>query len=101
MINGTFSSPYTWGCTDYLGRRLTISIPFNETTRAILNGIAVHRDVGCLWSRVVWGVPTVPTSQRSPAAPEGDSTITANQFRNATGFTTVDEILAVQITAEV
>ncbi len=100
-MNGTFPSPYTWDSgADYLGRHLSISIPFNTTTRAIQNGIAVHRDSGCLWSRVVYGVPSDGTSTRSPVAPSGDTTLTAAQFTTATTFTTIDQVLALQITAE-
>lgn len=94
-------SPYVWDSgADFLGRHITITIPFNNSTRAIQNGTVVHRDVGCLYTKIVFGVPSDPGSQRTASVPNGDTTITANQLRNTTGFTTIDQVLNLQITAE-
>jgi hypothetical protein len=94
-------SPYVWDSgADSQGRHITITIPFNNSTRAILNGIVVHRDAGCTYTRIVIGVPSDPSSRRTASVPNGDTTFTANQFRNATGFTTIDQVLDLQITAE-
>lgn len=94
-------SPYVWDSgADYLQRHITITIPFNNSTRAVLNGIVVHRDTDCVFTRIVIGVPSDPGSQRTARVSNGDTTFTANQFRNATGFTTIDQVLSLQITAE-
>lgn len=94
-------SPWVWDSgADFLGRHITITVPFNTTTRAILNGTIVHRDAGCVYTKIVFGVPSDPGSQRTASVPNGDTSITATQFRNATGFTTIDQVLALQITAE-
>lgn len=94
-------SPWTWDSGgDYQDRHIRITIPFDNTTKAIQNGIVVHRDTGCLYTKIVIGVPSDPGSQRTASVPNGDTNITANQFRNATGFTTIDQVLALQITAE-
>jgi len=96
----TLVSPYVWDSgADNMGRHLSITIPFNNSTRAIQNGIVVHRDPDCLYTRVVIGFPD-GTAQRTPSMQAGDTTFTATQFRNATGFTTIDQVLALQITAE-
>lgn len=94
-------SPYVWDSGgDYLNRHITITIPFNNTTKAIQNGIVVHRDPGCLYTKIVFGVPGDASSQRTASVPDGDTTFNASQLRNATGFTTITQILALQITAE-
>ena len=100
-MNGTFTSPFTWDSgADFLGRHITISIPFNTGTRAFQNGIVVHRDTDCVWQRIVVGDPVTSTT-RTARVPNGDTSATANQFRNATGLATIDDVLSLQITAEV
>ena len=95
-------SPYVWDSGgDYLDRHITITIPFNNTTKAIQNGIVVHRDTDCVYTRIVIGVPSDSGAQRTARVPNGDTTFSANQFRNATGFTTITQVLDLQITAEV
>lgn len=102
MVKGDpLLSPWYWEAADYLGRKITVTVPFNDATRAILNGIVVHRDPGCLYVRVVWDVPSSGSSKRGPDIPEGgDITLTAVQLRQATGFRTIEDVLAVQVTAE-
>lgn len=93
-------SPWTWDSgADYLGRHMSITLPFNNTTRAITNGGVIHRDAGCMYTKIVWGVPTSPTSIRSASVPNGDTAISAAQVR-ALGFDTIEQVLALQITAE-
>lgn len=94
-------SPWVWDSgADYLGRHLSITIPFNDATRAIQNGTVVHRDAGCMFTRIVVGLPSDSGAQRTARVPNGDTSATANQFRQATGFTTIDQVLALQVTAE-
>lgn len=93
-------SPWVWDASDYLGRMIRITIPFDVGSRAILNGGSIHRDVGCLWSRIVWDVPSSPQAKRSPSVPVGDTAVSAAQIQSFAGFTTIDQLLAVQITAE-
>lgn len=95
-----FLSPWVWDAHDYLDRALTITIPFNNNTRA-LQGATIVRDPGCLYVRVVWDDPTdAAKAKRSPVAPEGTTTLTTNQLRQATGFQTIEDLMAVQVTAE-
>lgn len=95
-----YPSPWQWAANDGTGRFIRISIPFDNTTKALLDGGVIHRDVGCRWTKIVWGVPSDPNAKRSPSVPEGDTTFTAAQVQSFSGFTTVDDILAVQVTAE-
>jgi hypothetical protein len=95
-------SPFTFRTVDYMGRVFSITVPFDNATKDILNGTVVHRDVGCLYSTVVFSNPSGPLRKQLPSAPEGDSTFTAQQVRIATGFQTYTDIVnAGQITAEV
>lgn len=95
-------SPFTFRATDYLGRVLSVSVPYDNATGDILDGTLVHRDAGCLFSTIVFAIPTGPLRKTLPSAPVGDSTFTAQQVRIATGFRTYTDIIAAgQITAEV
>lgn len=98
------TSPYRCEFSDYEGRVLSITVPWDDSpggTRNILSPVAIHRDPGCLWSTVVFENPNDTLLRKPlPAAPEGDTTLTANQIRSATGFRTIDQLMgAGQITA--
>jgi hypothetical protein len=96
-----FLSPWFWDARDHLDRVLSITVPFDNVTGDILNGIVIHRDPGCLYVRVVWDDPSDPQrAKRTPIAPEGDTTLTAQQLRQATGLRTLTDLQAVQVTAE-
>lgn len=92
-------SPYVCEFLDYQGLVLRITVSFNDATRA-LTGALVHRDPGCLFTRIVWDNPQGANRKPLPAVPEGDTSVTAQQIRSATGFRTIEDVLAVQITAE-
>ena len=96
-------SPYVAEFADFQGRVLRLIVPWDDSvggTRNILSA-SVHRDAGCLWATVIFANPTDQLMRKDlPAAPEGDTTLTANQVRNRTGFRTIDDLLnAGQITA--
>lgn len=95
-----YPSPWVWTARDMNGNALTITLPFDNTTKALQNGGSIHRDPGCLFSRIVWGVPSDPNAKRSPQVPAGDTAVTAAQILAFSGFTTVNDILALQVTAE-
>lgn len=93
------TSPYYWASGDYLNRQISFSVEFDETTRDILS-VLIHRDPDCLWTRIIWDDPSNNQKAKySPTVPEGDTTLTAQQVRQATGFRTIEDMLAVQITA--
>lgn len=94
------TSPWEWQALDGEGDIIHITIPFDDVTKVIVDGGVVHRDVGCRWSVIVWGVPSSPDAKRSPPVPEGDTPITAAQIQAFSGFTTIGDLLAVQVTAE-
>lgn len=94
------TSPYVYDSGgDYLDRHLTCSFTFSNSTRA-LSGATVHRDTGCVYVAVLIGDPNgtptrIPTSG---SIPEGDTPISKSQLNKA-GFTTIEDVLALQITA--
>jgi hypothetical protein len=93
-------SPWVSRFDDYLGRAITITVNFNNTTRAISGG-SVTRDVGCLWSKILVGVGVdgIPDhSGRIFDVPVGTNTIPKNVF-NGMQLDTVEDIQALQITA--
>lgn len=103
VAGGPIQSPWTYTTGDDPGEpRLTISVPFNNATRAILNGTLVHRDAGCRFSTIVFANPSDQLLRKPlPAAPVGDTTLSAQNVRQATGAQTIEQLLALgQITAE-
>lgn len=94
------SSPYVYDSgSDYQGLHLSCAFTFDNVTR-VLSGATVHRDVGCVYVAVLIGDPNgLPTRiPASGAIPVGDTAITKAQL-NARGFTVVEDVLALQITA--
>jgi hypothetical protein len=95
-----YPSPWMAVFNDNTGLFIRITIPFDNTTKAILDGGVIHRDPGCRWTRIVWGVPSDGAAKRSPAVPVGDTAFTAAQVLAFSGFSTINDILALQVTAE-
>lgn len=96
-------SPWSYETRDYLGRVLSITVPWDDSTggtRNILSG-TVHRDAGCLFSTIVFANPNDQLARKPlPAAPTGNTALTANQIRTATGARTIDDLLGLgQVTA--
>lgn len=94
------TSPYVYDSgPDANGKSLTCAFSFNNNNRS-LSGAVVHRDPGCLYVAVLVGDPN-GTPVRVPASgsiPEGDTSISKGQL-SANGFSTVEDVLALQITA--
>lgn len=92
-------SPWTYNARDYQDAVLSIAVPFEALTHALLGIVQLHRDAGCVYSKVVFGVPSDPDSIRVDV-PEGDSTLVSTDFIALTGFATYEQLTAVQVTAE-
>jgi hypothetical protein len=96
-----FLSPWVCEFPDYLGRVVRITTNFNDATRAITNAV-IHRDTGCRWTKVVFDDPGDAVKAKRLAAPndgQGDRTYTGAQIA-AQGLSTIDQAMALQITAE-
>jgi hypothetical protein len=97
----TQQTPYIWEDGDYVGLVIRITVNFNNSTRALQNAV-VHRDDGCQYHTIVFDNPTDAVKAKRLAAPAdgaGDKTYTANQMK-AQGLNTIEDVMAVQMTAE-
>ena len=95
------TSPWVWEAADYVGLAIRITVNFNNSTHA-LQSTVIHRDSGCQYTKVVLDVPSDGVRAKRLQAPSngaGDRTYTANQMK-AQGLDTIEDVLAVQITAE-
>lgn len=97
---GWGAPPWTWSGADYAGRTISIEIDFNETTGA-LTGAVTHRDDGCLFTRLLFGVGQDGSPENAPhqiTCPAGDRNVPAGQL-HAVGLDSMSDVLAGQITA--
>jgi hypothetical protein len=86
---------------DYQGNGITITVTFNDSTKA-LTGATIVRDPGCVWQTIFFGVgadgtPNSTTGQFGPIA-AGTTTESAHRLKQG-GFNTINDILPLQITA--
>jgi hypothetical protein len=93
-------TPYEWQAADYQHAVIGISVTFDNTTRA-LTGATVHRDEVCVYTRILIGLGpdnTPDTTEHAIDVPAGSTQLTAADLA-AIGFTTIEQVLALQITA--
>jgi hypothetical protein len=94
-------SPWVVGFQDYLNRVVTITVNFNDATRALTNAV-IHRDSGCLFHTIVFDNPSDAVKAKrltAPADGAGDRTYSKAQLASQ-GLNTIEDAMAVQITAE-
>jgi len=94
------TSPWIWTANDYQDNVIRITVNFNETTRA-LQASSVFRDAACVYTKIYIGVGVDGTVASTPSVftvPSGTTSLSSNQLKNA-GFNTIEDILALQITA--
>jgi hypothetical protein len=94
-------SPWVWTAGDYQGLVIRITVNFNDTTRALVNAV-VHRDDGCMFTKIVFDIPSDGVKSKRLPAPldgQGDRTYSKGQM-SAQGLDTFEDVMAVQITAE-
>jgi len=99
--DGLPRSPFTYTGADYLGRAITITIPFDEATGALQTG-TIERDPDCLWGTILIGVGPdgTPDSATFSARVPGGTTTLSRQAMSRFGVDTIDDVLALgQITA--
>lgn len=99
MVKEPPVSPFVYQARDYLDRLLTVTIDYDNNTRAILGGLVV-RDPACLYVNVYIGVgvdgrPDSTTHKFN--AQSGSHPINAATLA-AIGITTIEDILNSQIT---
>jgi hypothetical protein len=97
-VGGPAQTPYVYDAADYMDRHLTITINFNNATRALTSG-TVHRDPDCMYTKILIGVGGDGRPDSSPhkidvGKLEGDRTFTANQM-SAVGLDTIEDVFAL------
>jgi hypothetical protein len=94
-------TPWVYESLDYVGKAIRITVNFDNTTRALTNAV-VHRDTGCQYRTIVFDNPSDQAKAKRLAAPndgQGDRTYTSTQLASQ-GLSTIEQALAIQITAE-
>lgn len=99
-------NPYVYSSgPDTAAREVSISFTWNATTR-LLTGITAHRDPGCQFTSILVGLGTDGTPDSTDknidiSGLSGDRVLPAARidFLAAHGLATIDDILALQITA--
>jgi hypothetical protein len=94
-------SPWVVQLFDYQQREIRITVNFNNQNRSLTNAV-VHRDSGCVYTKIVFDIPSDGIKSKRLVAPvdgAGDRTYTGNQL-SGQGLNTIEDCLAVQITAE-
>ena len=91
MARGDWVSPWESIRTDYLGRKVAVSVTFNPSTLAIVApGMVGNREPGCLLDRVVIGRVEDGT-RRVWMIPEGGFDVTRQQLSQR-GFDLITDI---------
>lgn len=98
-------SPWIWDARDNEGDILRITVSFDNTTRAI-TGITSFRDSGCLYAKILIGTSAdgnPDDTDKIISVPAGTRNLTQNQLNVLAnrGLSTIEDILALQITAAV
>jgi hypothetical protein len=100
MDGPPMTSPYVQQFQDNFGKFISITVNFNNTTRA-LSGATVFRDATCQWTHIYIGLGadgTPDTTDKAFTVPAGTSSVSAQQLRQR-GLNTIEDVLALQITA--
>lgn len=95
-------SPWVSRFADYQDKAITLSVTFNNATRSITGG-SITRDAGCRFTKVLIGlggdgVPDHTDKTFDVSGLEGTQSVGKAPF-TARGFSTVEDIQALQITA--
>lgn len=96
-------NPYVWRVWDEAGRQLQVSFSWVPVTRLLL-GITTVRDEGMVWNRVLIGLGSDGSPDTTPwklDVPVGTSDLTGilTGVLVGLGLTTIDNVLATQVTA--
>jgi hypothetical protein len=94
-------SPYVFVVRDFLGRVISLTVPY-DATKVISGTCTVHRDAGCIYTKVIIdvggdGTPDTSLKTLSVAGFVGDKTFTKAQV-NAVGLVTLADVKAHSLT---
>jgi hypothetical protein len=97
---GPIQTPWVQQFEDYVGAAIRITVDFDNTTRAITGGTA-YRDASCLMTKILIGLGpdgTPDTTETQFTVPAGTTEIPGSAFSDL-GLSTIEDVLALQITA--
>jgi hypothetical protein len=90
-----------WESPDYANNVIRITVQFDNATRALLSADA-FRDDACVYRKIYLGRGVNGSPDSSPHVvnvTSGTRHLNAQQLNAALGYTTIEDFLAVQITA--
>jgi hypothetical protein len=95
-------SPYVFVVRDFLGRVISLTVLYDNTTKVINAACTVHRDANCTYTKVVIdvggdGTPDTSTKILNMASFTGDKTFTVAQV-NSIGLNTLADVKAHSLT---
>jgi hypothetical protein len=99
--NPPMQSPYAPEFADYQGNIIKITIVFDNATRALLSADA-YRDDACIYRKIYLGKGVDGSPDSTPHVlnvASGTRHLNTQQLINVLGFTTIEQVLDVQITA--
>lgn len=89
------TSPWVWSSgSDANGNSISLSFVYNESTHA-LGSLTSTRDAACVWTHLEIGLGA---QKKTLPVPAGVRVFTPAQIQAATGFTSIDEIWALNFT---
>lgn len=96
------TSPWSYVARDYVSKVLSITVTFNNATRALISA-TIHRDAGCMYRKIYIGIgadgtPDTATRTFNVGNLEGDQVFNAAQM-SSRGLSVIEDVLAMQITA--
>jgi hypothetical protein len=97
---GVVTSPWVYQASDYKDHVIRITVTFDNTTK-VLTGATAFRDATCVYTKIYIGLGTDKSPDSTPhriAVPAGTTTVSAAQL-SAVGLSTINDIIALQITA--
>lgn len=93
-------SPWVWESFDFQSNVIRITATFDNVTR-VLSGITVFRDAACVYRHLLIGLGvdgTPDTTPRNVVVPAGTTVVPVSTLNNV-GLSTIEDVLALQITA--
>lgn len=92
------SGTWSMDVSDYLGRKIHIEIPYNTTTKAIVNpGLTGTRDAGCHYDFIQIGRAEDPNGIKVFPIPDGSFSVNRAQLGQQ-GFDTIADLDAANVT---
>lgn len=97
MKGDPLTSPWVESFTDYQGLALTVTVNFDNISHALTSAM-VTRDAGCLWGTLIIGNPVDGTAKTFTVASGSTTTVNSRQLSKQ-GLNTIEDVLALQMTA--